>query len=205
MDTINESKLFTDMSVKFCIIILFYVSNVVSYVEIQRSFDFEEALTKAQTEFWVWRSEASNLKTLRLVDNYRRYLVEIKVCIEPAENRSAAKLTFDDIRYANDGPNDFIYVMFENEVWFNYSTYEKWAHGHEWNIYRNTGQQGDIKTLPEGEYTIGVSVTTDKWGIELDKIRLIGEYQKLHSTLFCGGRLIDTDPFQLNNNTEWYP
>ncbi|KAL4239203.1 hypothetical protein ACF0H5_000020 [Mactra antiquata] len=192
------------MDTKICLVILLNVCQMFAYVEIQRSFEFENALSEEQSRFWVWRSEASRLKSLRLVDNYRRYLIELKICVEPAEGQQEARIMFDDIRYANDGPNDYIFLTFEDELWFSYATYEKWAHGHEWNIYRNTGRRGDVKTLPRGEYKIGVSVITDKWGLELDKIRLIGEYQVLDSTIFCGGRFIDTDPFQLNNNTEWF-
>jgi hypothetical protein len=168
---------------------------VAIYVEVQRSYQFEDILSEEQNDFWVWRSEASRLKTLRLVDFNQRYRAEFKICIQPIEGEEIVSLYLDDIRYANDGPNDTISVTFDGEFWDEYSTNEKWAHGYDWNIFRNTGRVNETKYLPMGEYVIGVSVRTDKWGIELDKIRLIAEYQVLDSGIFCGGRLLDTANF----------
>lgn len=169
---------------------LWYVSPV--YVELQRSYQFENVLSREQDENWVWRSEASSLKTLRLVDFDRRYRIDLKICIDPIDGEETVSMYVDDIRYANDGPDDFIFVSFEGKDWNVFPTHEKWAHGHEWNIFRNTGRIKEAKYLTKGEYVISVSVITDKWGLELDKIRLIAEYQKLDSPLFCGGRLVDT-------------
>lgn len=175
------------------ILLLLKLWNVFSeYVEIQRSFQFETVLRSDQEVSWVWRSEASKLKTLRLVDFDRRFRIDIKLCIEPVKGADIVSIIIDDIRYANDGPDDYIFVTFEGEDWYVFSTYEKWAHGHEWNIFRNTGRVSEKKYLKKGEYIISVSAVTDKWGLELDKIRIIAEYQKLNSTLFCGGRLVDT-------------
>ncbi|KAH3747023.1 hypothetical protein DPMN_181444 [Dreissena polymorpha] len=173
---------------------VFFVTCVAEYVEIQRQFEFESVLTEEQRHvknLWVWRSQASGLKTLRLQDFSQRYLVEVNICIEPTEGEDFVAIQLDDIRYANDGPYDFIFITFEGVMWSIYSTYEKWARGHEWNIFRNSGRNGASKRLPKGEYVIGVSVQTDNYGIELDNIRLIAEYQRLESDLFCGGRLID--------------
>lgn len=188
---------------------VFFVTCMTEYVEIQRQFDFENVLTKEQKlvkDLWVWRSQATGLKTLRLQDFSQRYLVEINICIEPTEGEEFVTIQLDDIRYANDGPYDFIFITFEGVMWSIYSTFEKWAHGHQWNILRNSGRNGAPKRLPKGEYVIGVSVQTDKYGLELDNIRLTAEYQKLESDLFCGGRLIDhnatTMEFDLNELDE---
>lgn len=177
---------------EFVIFLLKFSPVLAIYVEIQRGEEFEHVLTEDQDGFWVWRSEASSLKTLRLVDFNQTFRVEFDICIEPIEGVEIVTLYLDDIRYANDGPNDTIFVTFEGNYWDEYSTYEKWAHGHEWNIFRNTGRVNETKYLTKGVYVIGVSVETDKWGIELDRIRLIAEYQELHSSIFCGGRLINT-------------
>ena len=178
-----------------CIITLLCLFNGVTgrhagnFVEIQRHFDFEHVLQEDQDAFWVWRSEASDLKTLRLVDFNAEYRVEVLVCIEPIEGDEHVILTLDDIRYANDGPSDTIYVTLDGEAWAEYRTFEKWAYGHEWNIFRNTGRIGNSAVLSRGLHVIEVSVRTDKYGLELDRIRLNAEYQRLNSTLFCGGSL----------------
>ncbi|XP_053379990.1 uncharacterized protein LOC128548642 [Mercenaria mercenaria] len=191
----------------FIVLIIRIYPIVAMYVEIQRSYEFEDVLSEEQQdyekEFWIWRSEASNLKTLRLVDSHKRYRADFKICIEPIEGREIVPMFLDDIRYANDGPNDTISVTLDGEYWDEYSTYEKWAHGHDWNIFRNTGRLTEVKYLNKGEYVIGVSVKTDQWGIELDKIRLIAEYQELESDLFCGGRLVDTNNTETRDESEF--
>lgn len=181
------------MEVRKWIVIVLELCQVLSmYVEIQRHSEFEDILADTEDEFWVWRSEASHYRTLRLVDFDQRYRAEFNICIDPVGGENIVTLYLDDIRYANDGPDDFIYVTLDGEYWDSYPTYEKWAHGHEWNIFRNTGRVNETKYLPRGEYVLGVSVRTDQWGLELDKIRLIAEYQTLSTSLFCGGRLVDT-------------
>ncbi|XP_060559081.1 uncharacterized protein LOC132719331 [Ruditapes philippinarum] len=194
------------MEYKFWIALIIQIYPVVAmymYVEIQRSYEFEDVLSEDQQDYWVWRSEASNLKTLRLVDHNQVYRTDFKICIDPVEGRDTVNFFLDDIRYANDGPNDTISVTFDGEYWDEYSTNEKWAHGHDWNIFRNSGRATGTKFLREGEYVIGVSVKTDKWGIELDKIRVIAEYQVLESDIFCGGRLVNTNYTWMQDDVEF--
>lgn len=194
------------MEFKFWVVFISQIYQIVAifvYVETQRSYEFENVLSADQEEYWVWRSEASNLKTLRLVDHNQVYRVDFKICIEPVEGKERVSFYLDDIRYANDGPNDTISVTFNGEYWDEYSTNEKWAHGHDWNIFRNSGRVRETKYLSEGEYVIGVSVKTDKWGIELDKIRVIAEYQVLDSEIFCGGRLVNTNYTWMQDENEF--
>lgn len=188
------------MNAKVIPFVLHCVHVCAVYVEIQRHFEFEDVLKQVQYPYWVWRSEASTLQTLRLEDvgdGTRRYLIEVKMCIEPVVGEETVQVTMDDIQYANDGPSDVIVVTLDGELWATYSTYEKWAHGHEWNIFRNTGKADEPKRLRKGEHIIGITVKTDRWGLELDKIRIIAEHQSVDTKLFCGGRLID------NSLLEW--
>lgn len=187
-------RLLITMDTKSVILLVISFGQILAeYLEIQRTFEFEDVIADPikQRELWAWRSEASGFKTLRITDHSFRYLVEVKVCIEPTPGQDFVTLHLDDVRYSNDGPFDSIHSYFDGEPWSVYSTYPKWAYGHDWNIFRNTGRSGDPKRLPRGEYVIGFSVNTDEYGIELDKLRLIAEYQKLDSRLFCGGRLLD--------------
>lgn len=180
----------TKMSLRMIITLVINIVCISSiFVEIQRHFEFEDILPVEQDSFWVWRSEASNLKTLRLEDPHRVYLIEVKICINPIDANHDVKIDLDDIRYSNDGPTDSVLVTFNGEPWTDFITYEKWASGYDWNIFRNTGRIGESKYLPKGEYVIGLSVVTDEWGMEFDKIRLNAEYQNTETELFCGGRL----------------
>ena len=193
----KSSSLLTTVAMKipsFVLLVCHVFVTINGYVEIQRHYEFEDVLTRPaleERELWVWRSEASNYKTLRLVDEEQKYHIQLKVCIEPAEDQEFVTITLDDIRYANDGPFDYIFVSFEGRPWSVYATYERWAHGHDWNIFRNTGRNGVSHRLRKGVYTIDISVLTDKWGLELDKIRLNAEYQRLDSSLFCGGSIVN--------------
>lgn len=160
--------------------------------EIQDHFELENAVPENATDFWVWRSEAYNMKTLRLEDTNRTYTIELSLCIDPyVEGNVTAYI--NDIRYANDGPRDIVYVMISGITIGNFTTSEKWRSGHEWNIFRNSGRVGPSMVFRKGRYTLQIQVETDKWGIEFDRIRMNAENQNPMSDLFCGGRLYRND------------
>ena len=161
------------------------VSAQGSVVEVQRSFEFEDALSDSQQTMWQWRSEASGKKTLRLEDYSESYHIDFTVCIVPNDPTKNVSLAIDDIRYSNDGPPDNIYVRINGIVHDYFQTHEKWRSGHEWNVFRNSGRLGDRISLPEGQYTITVSAVTDLYGVELDRIRLNADNQNPSSDLFC--------------------
>jgi hypothetical protein len=157
-------------------------------VEIQKHFEFEDALTNTQQDMWVWRSEASGLKTLRLEDEYGQARVELTLCITPYNRTLNQNVTLylDDLRYSNDGPSDLVQLRFNNINFANFTTFEKWRSGHEWNVFRNSGNLGPAINLREGRYNLTISVVTDRWGIEFDRIRMNAENQDPTENLFCG-------------------
>ncbi|KAH3747025.1 hypothetical protein DPMN_181446 [Dreissena polymorpha] len=157
-------------------------------LEIQNSFEFENALTENQTHLWVWRSEASGLKTLRVTDQVGLSAIELKLCIEPYNATQNVTILIDDIRYSNDGPSDLIVLRFNGITIGNFTTLEKWRSGHEWNVFRNSGNIGPALNLRKGTYTLVLYPLTDQWGVEFDRIRVNAENQNPdpEKKLFCG-------------------
>lgn len=160
-------------------------------VEIQKHFEFEDALTETQQDMWVWRSEASGLKTLRIEDQAGQARIELSICVTPYNRSQNQNVTLyiDDIRYSNDGPSDLVRLRFNNINFANFSTFEKWRSGHEWNVFRNSGNLGPAINLREGRYNLTISVVTDRWGVEFDRIRVNAENQNPGKDLFCGASM----------------
>lgn len=159
------------------------------FVEIQRHFEFEDVLNENQKSYWVWRSEASELKTLRLEDMVGQHKVFFRLCLEPADVTKNVTLRIANIRYSNDGPPDTCYASLNGQIFSVFYTYEKWRSGHEWNVFRNTGQIGRAMRLSRGEYELAIRVNTDKWGVEFDRITVNAENQNMTSNIFCGSGL----------------
>ena len=157
---------------------------------IQKHAEFEDALSDVQQDMWVWRSEASNMKTFRIVDELGTSEVRFQICVKPYNTSANITLHIDDIRYSNDGPSDNVTVRFNNIVLATFTTTERWRSGHEWNIFKNSGPLGPSLNLSPGQYFIQVNVRTDTWGIELDRIRVNAENQDPMSPLFCGSQLL---------------
>lgn len=158
--------------------------------EIQKHFEFEDALSEVQQDRWVWRSEASNLKTLRIVDEIGSSEIRFQICVMPYNTSANVTLHIDDIRYSNDGPSDNVTVRFNNIALAGFQTAERWRSGHEWNVFRNSGPLGPSLNLAPGQYYLQVNVRTDRWGIELDRIRVNAENQDPVSQLFCGSQVL---------------
>ena len=176
-----------------CIIILVLCLNYglsqTDFVRIQRHFEFENVLTEDQKSFWVWRSEASKLKTLRLEDMIGEYKVFFRICLDPIDPDKNVTLQIANIRYSNDGPSDTCYISLNDQIFSVFYTFERWRSGHEWNVFRNTGPVSRPMELPPGEYELGLSVNTDKWGVEFDRISINTENQNMTSDVFCGSGL----------------
>lgn len=175
-----------------CSSFILYISCVFSQFtfEIQKHFEFENALTEDQSDYWVWRSQAYRLKTLRLEDSNRTHSIELDLCIEPYLDDQNVTLYVDDIVYSNDGPSDLIYIIINGIEIGNFTTEEEWRSGHEWNVFRNSGRIGPSVVLSRGNYLLQIEVETDKWGVELDRIEINAENQDPMGKLFCGSRLV---------------
>lgn len=162
--------------------------------EIQQHYELEDALNENQSDFWVWRSEAYNLKTIRLEDTNRTYTIELTLCIDPyAEGNVTAYV--NDIRYSNDGPSDIVYVKVNGIPIGNFTTEEDWHSGHQWNIFKNSGRVGPGMVFRKGQYTMQLEVETDRYGVEFDRIRMNAENQNPLTNIFCGGRLFSDSLF----------
>lgn len=168
----------------------FYLVLAQFTFEIQQHFEFENALSEMQDDYWVWRSQAYKQKTLRLADGNRTHSIELTLCIEPYLSDQTVTIYVDDIVYSNDGPSDVIYIQINGINIGNYTTIEKWRSGHEWNVFRNSRKIGPNIVLSKGEYLLQIEVETDKWGVELDRIEINAENQDPMGKLFCAARLL---------------
>lgn len=168
------------------IVVSICVLKSFAQVRIQKVFEFEDALTADQDEMWVWRSEASNLKNLRLVDENGLSAVELTLCVEPLDNKRNVSIYIEDIRYSNDGPSDAVKLRFEGVNIGSFRTFEKWRSGHEWNVFRNSGGIGPLIMLSKGKFTLVIIVKTDRWGVELDRIKLNAVNQHPKQDIICG-------------------
>ncbi|KAL4239840.1 hypothetical protein ACF0H5_000641 [Mactra antiquata] len=152
---------------------------------VQEIFEFEDALGDDQQSSWVWRSEASGLKTFRITSMEGRTAVSLFLCVRPRGNLKNVTFYIDNIRYGNDGPSDQIQLIFEEVELATIHSYEKWHNGHEWNVLKNTGQKGPLINLLEGDYKLDVFVKTDQWGMELDFIQINSEHQLRSQPIIC--------------------
>lgn len=157
--------------------------------EIQQHFEFENAVDEAQVGFWVWRSEAYGLKTLRLEDYNRTYTVELTLCIEPYIDGQNTTVFVHDVLYSNDGPSDNVYIMIDNNEIGNFTTREKWLSGYKWNVFRNAGRVGQPVVLAPGKHILELEVETDYYGVELDRIIINADNQDPLGRLFCNATL----------------
>ncbi|KAH3747020.1 hypothetical protein DPMN_181441 [Dreissena polymorpha] len=160
-----------------------------SSIEIQQHFEFENVLSDDQQDFWVWRSEAYNQKTLRLEDINRAHTIELKLCIEPFNPNQKVLLVVSDILYSNDGPSDIVYLKINGLPIGNFTTIEQWRSGYEWNIFRNSKVIGPSILVQKGNYMLAIEVETDKWGVELDRIQINAENHDPTKRMFCGAAL----------------
>ena len=173
--------------------------------DIQRHLELEDVLSEPQLlqqrntrglEYWIWRSEANNLKVLRIVDpgQGRRYSVNIRLCLSPTPPFRNVTVQVENIRYSNDGPSDTLYVQIGNSYNGTYRTFESWGGGHEWNVFHNTGPIGRPTSLPEGEYTLSLQAKTDRWGVEYDRIAINADGQNDLVQLICDSELTGPAP-----------
>lgn len=172
-----------------CCLVLGLVAS--SRAIVQEIFEFEDALSAEQQDHWVWRSNASKLKTLRVTSLEGRVTAKLLLCIRPRGNHNNVTFYIDDIQYGNDGPSDKIKLKFEGIEIANITSLEKWHSGFEWNVLKNTGQVGPLINLLEGEYTLEVMVQTDAWGMELDYIRITTEHQLRSQPIICDAIALD--------------
>lgn len=170
--------------------LLVALTRAQEFPAIQKHFEFEDALSPAQQDMWVWRSEASDLKTLRIVDENGVSEIRFQICVKPYNASGNVTLQIDDIRYSNDGPSDNVTVRFNNIAFAAFTTQEQWRSGHEWNVFKNTGDLGPALNLAPGQYFLQVHVRTDKWGVEFDRIRVNAENQDPNSEIFCGSQVL---------------
>lgn len=157
-----------------------------------RSFDYENALAQDQN-MWAWRSEASNDKTLRLVDETGNSRTELKLCLAKKVSERDLTLTIDNITYTNDGPKDVVVLTLNGDVIANWTTYEKCASGYGWNVPRYSGPLGGNMTLTAGVHTLTASIRTDEYGVEFDKIDVSVDNQDPDTEIFCGSSVYLVD------------
>ncbi|KAH3872710.1 hypothetical protein DPMN_035931 [Dreissena polymorpha] len=157
-----------------------------SSIETQQHFELENVLSDDQQDYWVWRSEAYNQKTLRLD---RAHTIELRLCIEPFNPNQKVLIVVSDILYSNDGPSDIVYLKINGQAIGNFTTIEQWGSGYEWNIFRNSKVIGPSMSVEKGNFMLAIEVETDKWGVELDRIQINAENHDPTKRMFCGAAL----------------
>lgn len=155
-------------------------------LEIQQHFELFKAVPVSQENNWRWRSEASANKTLRIEDETGSSRLELTLCVEPYNATQNVTLYIDDIRYSNDGLSDVVKLIFNGINFANFTTFQKFRSGHEWNVFRNSGTLGPALNLRQGRYTLLITVVTDEYGVEFDRIRINAENQNPEVYMFCG-------------------
>lgn len=174
----------------FCLLLAIVIfvpkANAQISLEIQQHYEFENAVPVSQMENWQWRSEASANRTLRIEDQAGASRLELTLCVEPYNTTQNVTLSVDDIRYSNDGMPDVVKLIFNGYSFANFTTFMKYRSGHEWNVFRNSGKIGPVLNLARGRYSLLITVVTDFYGVELDRIRINAENQNPEIYLFCG-------------------
>lgn len=180
------------------------VISLVSGQQLQRYLELEDILSKnqkPQTEkpHWVWRSNAINLKTLRIVDQGQQYSINISLCISPNPPSRRVAVQVETIRYSNDGPSDTVTVRIGDNFSGTFRTIERSDGGHGWNVFHDSRPIGKAISLPEGQYTLSLQAKTDRWGVELDRIVINAENQNEHVDLICNSELTESAPRNSDN------
>lgn len=164
-------------------------------ISLQRHYEFEDILSDEQLKrtpsLWRFRGQASGNRTLYLIDENEnsKYLIQFSLCIFPVDTTGNVKFGLDDILYSNDGPSDAVTVTIDRKPLGKFSTEVYPWKGHEWNVFMNSKPIGEKIELKHGIHTLGITVKTDKWGVEFDKIRVTAENQNPDVNLICGGIL----------------
>lgn len=166
--------------------LLLLALHISGQVEKQQVYEFESSVSNEQTNLTRTRSEASNSKTLHLVDEAGRALIELKLCLKPETPKGSVTFYIDDIRYSNDGASDVVTLRFEGANIANFTTSENWAGGAGWNEFNHSGKQGPKIELRQGDYTLVITVKTDTHGIELDRVRISTVNQQSNTDIVCG-------------------
>ena len=194
------------MEFKIVGLIIAITAHLVAGQGIQRHMEFVNVLSDTQLqrqrnnpglEYWIWRSEATELKVLRVEDPARRTSVNFRLCIEPNPTSNNVTIKVENIRYSNDGPSDTVYLTLAGTPLGQFNTFEKWGAGHEWNVFHNSGViQNSTRVLRRGQYTLSVQAETDQWGIEYDRLTIDAENQNELVELICDSELVETIPRQ---------
>lgn len=166
--------------------VLLLVWHISGQVEKQQVYEFESSVSSEQTNLTTTRSEASNSKTLHLVDKNGRAFVELKLCLKPETPNGSVAFYIDDIRYSNDGTSDVVTLRFDGVNIANFTTSENWASGAGWNEFSHSGKLGPKFELRQGEYRLVIIVKTDIHGVELDRVRISAVNQQSNTDIVCG-------------------
>lgn len=154
----------------------------------EETFEFENTVTKKkEDELWVWRSEASGLKSLH-VDNSMGKVISVKLelCLK-TENKTKKDVTVSikNLRYSNDGESDQLHFEIDKEHFADFMTTGDSERGHGWNKYRNSGTIGSPVHLKPGRRELVITIKTDDYGAELDYILMKFENQDPAEEVFC--------------------
>ena len=160
------------------------------HLELDKVVSRPQSVGQAKAE-WRWRSQATNLKTLYIVDpgQDRHFTINIRLCISPASPSKSVDVQVTNIRYSNDGSSDMLYVQIDGRQVGTRLTYAKSSWGHGWNVFRDTMKIGDPFSLSKGEHILSLQAKTDRWGVEFDRIVINSENQNEHLDLICGWEL----------------
>lgn len=157
-----------------------------SKINITEYFEFENAISTDQYHLIANRSEASNQTTLRMADETGVKNVELKICLQPNEEAEGVTFFVDDIRYSNDGASDLISLKFQNVDVGNFQTNEIWGGGDAWNVFQSSQGFGPLVKSGKGHYVLTITVKTDIYGVELDRLTVSAINQRPEKDIICG-------------------
>ena len=112
------------------------------------------------------RSRASNEITVLVIQGEN---ITFELQVAP----SMCQLTVDYVQYSNDGLSDVIVLYLNTTTIGQFSSEAASGNGDLWNVMRRSGQVGNPVQVYQGISELQIiAKTTDKYGVELDKISL---------------------------------
>ncbi|KAL4239201.1 hypothetical protein ACF0H5_000018 [Mactra antiquata] len=185
---------------KFAILWVAVVVLCVKGIEtFERTFELENAPSEQQDDldkdirqrgWWIWRSEASALKGLHVDNTKGNPVIQLKLCLKrQSMDPRTVSVSVENIRYSNDGPLDHLWIYMDTNFVANFTTAGDYEAGHGWNKFRDTGKLGPTLHVRRGQRRLKILISTDKYGVEFDYIRLKFENVDPNEQVFCGSSI----------------
>ena len=145
---------------------ILYIVSLYGYSCYSCRVDIEAENGDSEGGIQMYRSNASKRITVSVTQG-ENITFEIKVAL------GICQLTVDNVQYSNDGLSDVIVLYLNMTIVGQFSSEAGSNGGYLWNIMRRSGQVGNPVQVFQGTNELRIlAKSTDKYGVELDKISL---------------------------------